>query len=243
MSTATTTSSNVVGGESAMIAQFLSQLAQLPLVYPDHHLAHKPAVRPPNVKKPLAFNASLAAPAAMTLHLKVMKTNATATLSDISPDTPVRDLKRAVLAALGVSHRTHAARVLVKGKVLADDQKYVREYPAVADGVALTVMLSELSPEDAAAVVAAEEAEAAAKQGAGEETVAKEVKTGDEEVEKKETDTSLAGLAKDPAFWTDIRAAVDAHAAKRGLAGGDAVNVLNLFKRALAAEADKRSSA
>ncbi|KNE65500.1 hypothetical protein AMAG_11119 [Allomyces macrogynus ATCC 38327] len=222
-------------GEVAYVTQYLTHLAQLPLVYPDHHAPYKHCLRPKNTKKPLALDATPTSAAPIALTFKPMKSAlAPVTLSDIAADTTlVGDLKITVLRALEIDPVTHSARFLLKGKVLADD-KFLREYPAAVSGATVNVMVSDAVPGEGALKP---EAAAAKEEGEGEK---QEV-----EVEKVEEATkavvTLADLAKDAKFWAEIRGVIDANVDRLGVEGGltSASKVLVAFKAALEQAASK----
>ncbi|KAJ3363227.1 hypothetical protein GGF31_001022 [Allomyces arbusculus] len=222
-------------GEVAYVTQYLTHLAQLPLVYPDHHAPYKHCIRPKNTKKPLALDVTPTSSAPIALTFKPMKSAlAPVTLSDIAADTTlVADLKVTVLRALEIDPVTHAARFLLKGKVLADD-KYIREYPAAVSGATVNVMVSDAAPGEGALKPAA--ASTAADAAASKETTAaaEEEETGEKE-QAREVTVTLADLAKDAKFWAEIRGVIDANVDRLGVEGGltSASKVLVAFKAAL----------
>ncbi|ORZ38511.1 hypothetical protein BCR44DRAFT_1458917 [Catenaria anguillulae PL171] len=252
-------------GEIDWISHFLTQVSSLPLVYPDHYTPQPTTVRPPNTHKALVYTAGAASSSSatttrdllasasasasdvptITLHLKQLKSTATATLDAIPPSTTlVKHAKRKALDALGHSVRTHGARLLIKGKVLGDDNKYLSEYPAVADGVTVTVMVSELSEDEKKAVADELDQEEAHARGEEDNQVAADEQQDDKVDEQHEQQgvSPWSALAGDQAFWAAVRKVVDTFAVeKHGLAGGDAVGVLAAMKRGLNAEAQKRA--
>ncbi|KNE72671.1 hypothetical protein AMAG_16431 [Allomyces macrogynus ATCC 38327] len=212
-------------GEVAYVSQYLTHLAQLPLVYPDHHAPYKHCIRPKSTKKPLALDATPTSAAPIALTFKPMKSPiAPITLADFAADTTlVADLKVTVLRALDIDPVTHAARFLLKGKVLADD-KYLREYPAAVSGATVNVMVSDVVPGEGALKPAAAEVEP---------EVEKAVEVVEKEVETRVVTVTLADLAKDAKFWSEIRGVIDDHVGRLGVEGGftSASKVLVAFKR------------
>ncbi|KAJ3358547.1 hypothetical protein GGF32_000325 [Allomyces javanicus] len=224
-------------GEVAYVTQYLTHLAQLPLVYPDHHAPYKHCIRPKNTKKPLALDATPTSSPPISLTFKPMKSAlAPITLADIAADTTlVGDLKVTVLRALEIDPVTHAARFLLKGKVLADD-KYVREYPAAVSGATVNVMVSDAAPGEGALKPAAAEGDVTTDAN-------KEAPVAEEKVAEEATRAAvaLADLAKDAKFWAEIRGVIDANVDRLGVEGGltSASKVLVAFKAALEQAASK----
>ncbi|KAI9224234.1 hypothetical protein BC828DRAFT_373976 [Blastocladiella britannica] len=258
-------------GETAFLSHFLAQLAQLPVEYPDHYLPTKQATAPANLAKPLVFipppppsalegadapaheeaeeedDQQLPAISVTFKQLKPAKSAKSAT--PVPPTTTrVRDLKLAALAALGYENVTTVnAKLLVKGKALADDAKTLAEYGVVAEGAVVHVMVTAKTPEEIAAAASAPSAPASSLPGArstastaAPASPAISTATDDSPIESVQ---GIGKLAKDAAFWADVRAVVDRYTVEvHGLAGGDAVAVLAAMRRAVEKEADSRSS-
>ncbi|KAL7752967.1 hypothetical protein RI367_001418 [Sorochytrium milnesiophthora] len=190
--------SQVLSGEAQFVAVYLTQLQTQPLEYPDHFTPTKISIRPKSTKPALSLSVS-ELPATVTLKLKLLKSSVSPTVA-VPHDSSIAAIKPIIARALELAADT-PLKLLVKGKVLADD-KLVRDYDALtaagASPAVVNVMISKVEsgatsasplPDDPADVVVEDPA-----------TLRKE---------------ALSKLRQDAKFWKDIEKAVQAHAGKQ----------------------------